>query len=87
MPEDPQQPQQQRVVAHMTITVEGFNQLVDQLTNLPYREAAPIINLLTKEARAVFQDQLAKIVDKPPEDPPDGTNRDGTLDNQNEGGA
>ena len=74
----------ERKVAYLKIEPADFGRLIDALYELPYKNAAPLIDLLQKSARAVFEDQLARIVpDAPPEDPPSTP----PLENPPEGGA
>ena len=54
-----------RAIAHILLPTATFNALVNALHDMPFRVSAPILAELTANARAVFQDQLARIVDMP----------------------
>jgi len=83
MSENQPSPAPQRKVAYISFAPDKFGELVDSITNLPYRSAAPLMQFLQEHGRATFEDQLARIVPDVPEDPPANP----PIDPPNEGGA
>lgn len=70
-------------IDHFSITLDGFDRLIAAIQELPFKVAAPIMDGLQKNVRAVFKADVAKIVPDPPPAEPPGQD----VENKDQGGA